>query len=34
MSLRMSTATTILPVDDAARAHSFYTENLDSRTVA
>lgn len=28
MSLKMSTATTILPVDDAARAHSFYTEKL------
>jgi len=28
MNLRMSTATTILPVDDAARARSFYTEKL------
>jgi catechol 2,3-dioxygenase-like lactoylglutathione lyase family enzyme len=28
MTLRMNTATTILPVDDAARAHSFYTEKL------
>jgi catechol 2,3-dioxygenase-like lactoylglutathione lyase family enzyme len=28
MSLKMNTATTILPVDDADRAHSFYTEKL------
>ncbi|MHC6593066.1 VOC family protein [Arthrobacter sp. C152] len=28
MHLTMSSATTILPVDDAARAHSFYTEKL------
>jgi catechol 2,3-dioxygenase-like lactoylglutathione lyase family enzyme len=28
MTLRLSTATTILPVDDAARARSFYTEKL------
>jgi catechol 2,3-dioxygenase-like lactoylglutathione lyase family enzyme len=28
MNLKMSTATTILPVDDAARARSFYTEKL------
>ena len=28
MNLRMNTATTILPVDDAARARSFYTEKL------
>lgn len=28
MSLKMNTATTILPVDDAARARSFYTEKL------
>ncbi|GGH90709.1 glyoxalase [Arthrobacter liuii] len=28
MTLRMNTATTILPVDDAARARSFYTEKL------
>ena len=28
MNLRMSTATTILPVADAARARSFYTEKL------
>ncbi len=28
MHLTMSSATTILPVDDPARAHSFYTEKL------
>ncbi|BCW20284.1 glyoxalase [Arthrobacter sp. NtRootA9] len=28
MTLKMNTATTILPVDDAARARSFYTEKL------
>lgn len=28
MTLRMNAATTILPVDDAARARSFYTEKL------
>ena len=28
MTLKMSTATTILPVDDAARARSFYTGKL------
>jgi catechol 2,3-dioxygenase-like lactoylglutathione lyase family enzyme len=28
MTLKMNTATTILPVDDPARAHSFYTEKL------
>lgn len=28
MNLALNTATTILPVDDAARAHSFYTEKL------
>lgn len=28
MALKMNTATTILPVDDAARARSFYTEKL------
>lgn len=28
MPLKMNTATTILPVDDAARARSFYTEKL------
>ena len=28
MTLKLSTATTILPVDDAARARSFYTEKL------
>lgn len=28
MILKMNTATTILPVDDAARARSFYTEKL------
>ena len=28
MTLRMNTATTILPVDDPARARSFYTEKL------
>jgi len=28
MTLKMNAATTILPVDDAARARSFYTEKL------
>ena len=28
MNLRMNTATTVLPVDDAARARRFYTEKL------
>jgi len=28
MTLKMNTATTILPVDDPARARSFYTEKL------
>jgi catechol 2,3-dioxygenase-like lactoylglutathione lyase family enzyme len=28
MSLRMNTATTVLPVDDPARARRFYTEKL------
>ncbi|NUT71351.1 VOC family protein [Pseudarthrobacter sp. C4D7] len=28
MTLKMNTATTILPVDDPARAHRFYTEKL------
>ena len=28
MNLALTTATTILPVDDAARAHSVYTEKL------
>ena len=28
MNLALNTATTILPVDDVARAHSFYTEKL------
>ncbi|MDR6414974.1 VOC family protein [Pseudarthrobacter sulfonivorans] len=28
MTLAMTTARTILPVDDAARAHNFYTEKL------
>ena len=28
MTLAMNTATTVLPVDDAARARSFYTETL------
>jgi catechol 2,3-dioxygenase-like lactoylglutathione lyase family enzyme len=28
MNLALNTATTILPVDDATRAHSFYTETL------
>ncbi|MGM9473894.1 VOC family protein [Pseudarthrobacter sp. YS3] len=28
MNLALTTATTILPVDDAARAHGFYTEKL------